>query len=176
MIKRFLAFLGMSLLLVSLSRAESAQQRSDFTEVSTGEGTLISSDGDKLPLNAVAVFLRQNGQAEIWLMTATKNVYAGGRWGASTSRTVALEITDDTEGCDATGCGTIFLQAGCMPVARLRMAISKSDGIRFEADFIATNVRSCLDFRAGFNDDRNSRGRSQSMPLVEARFPAAIRP
>lgn len=177
MIRRFTAtFFGLGLLLAGLSGAGTAQQLSDFAEVSSGEGTLISNNGDSLNINAIAVFLRRNGEAEIWLMTGRENVYAGGRWGASTSRTVALEITDDTEGCGASGCGTVFLQAGCMPVAGLRIVISRSDGLRFEADFVAKNAKPCLNLQqAGSPEDHSIPRRFDSVPFVHA-GPAAAGP
>ena len=144
--KRYpITFFGLGLLLLGLLSVAPAQQFTCLSEVATGEGTLTSDNGNNLRIKAVAVSLRENGNAEICLMTSRENVYAGGRWfrGMDTSRAISLEITDDTEGGCASGRGTVFLQQGCVPVAGLNMTVSKLDGTAFEADFLTDSSRPC---------------------------------
>jgi hypothetical protein len=139
------AFVRLCLLLVGLLGVGTARELTDLAEVATGSGTLRFNDRESIGIKAVVVLLRNNGEAEIWLITGEENVYAGGRWfrGCLASRSVDFEITDDTsDGC-ATGGGTVFLQEGCVPVARLRMTMSRLDGVSFEADFISKNPRPC---------------------------------
>lgn len=147
--KHAFTFFGLGLLLMTLLNVGAAQQVASFGEVASGEGTLTTGDGDKVKINAVAVFLRENGKAEVWLMTPGSNVYLGGRWfrGSDSSRLVDLEITDDTNGGCATGRGSVFLTDDCVPIAKLTltMTISRLDGTRFEADFITKNTRPCVD-------------------------------
>lgn len=134
-------FFGLCILLFALMSVTGAQQLSGLAEVATGEGTLTSSNGTRDSIKAVAVFLRENGEAEIWLMTNNENVYAGGRWsrGGFEGQSVDLEITDDTQGRCVTGCGTVILQQACVPLARLTMSLATLDGASYEVDF-ATNA------------------------------------
>jgi hypothetical protein len=143
--KHAFTFFGLGLLLMALFNVGAAQQVASFGEVASGEGTLTTGDGDKLKINAVAVFLRENGKAEVWLMTPGSNVYLGGRWFRGSDSMVDLEITDDTNGGCASGSGSVFLTDDCVPIAKLTMTISRLDGTRFEADFITKNTRPCLD-------------------------------
>lgn len=146
MIKRLtFTFFGLGLLLVSLFDLGAAQQQvNDLAEVATGEGNLTWTSGEKLQINSVVVFLRRDGEAEIWLLTDKHNVYAGGRWfhNGSGNQAVDLAITDDTQGGRAIGCATVFLKQGCVPIAGLRMT-GTLGGITFAADFVAKNARPC---------------------------------
>ncbi|HSE39061.1 MAG TPA: hypothetical protein VLG74_17290 [Blastocatellia bacterium] len=146
MIKRLtFPFFGLGLLLISLFDLGVAQQQvNDLAEVATGEGNLTWTGGEKLQINSVVVFLRRDGEAEIWLLTDKQNVYAGGRWfhNGSGNRAVDLAITDDTQGGCAIGCATVFLRQGCVPIAGLRMT-GTTAGITFAADFVAKNPRPC---------------------------------
>jgi hypothetical protein len=141
-----ITFFALGLLLISLFDSGAAQQQLNIlAEVATGEGNLTFNSGEKLQINSVAVFLRKDGEAEIWLLTDKQNVYAGGRWfrGTSGNRSVDLAITDDTQGGRAMGCGTVLLQEGCVPIAGVRMTMTSFDGITFAADFVAKNSRPC---------------------------------
>ena len=147
MSKRYsFAFFGLGILLLSSLIAAAAQKVGSLAEVATGEGTLVAANGTSTQINAVAVFLRENGEAEIWLMTAKENLYARGRWVRSTaaSRAFDLDITGDTQGGRASGCGTVFLQSGCVPVASLTLIVFRSDGTSYDAAFI-TSDSVCVD-------------------------------
>lgn len=132
------AFFGTGILLLGLLGAATAQKVSGLAEVATGEGTLVAENGASLQIKAVAVFLRENGEAEIRLMTTKENVSVGGRWirNASLSRAIDLDFTNDTQGGGASGCGTVFLQSGCVPVASLTMIVFRSDGTSYDVAFI----------------------------------------
>ncbi len=146
MIRRFtLIFLGLGLFLARLVDVEAVHQWPCMEEVATGEGTLELNNGDQLRIKAVAVFLRENGDAEVCLMTAKENFLAGGRWSGGTDASLAidLEITNDTEGGRATGTGTVFLQEGCVPIARITMGVIKPNGTKFSANFIEKKTRPC---------------------------------
>ena len=140
-------FFALSILLLGIMSVTGAKQLSGLAEVATGEGTLTSSSGARESIKAVAVFLRENGEAEIWLMTNNENVYAGGRWsrsrGSSEGRQVDLEITDDTDGRSVAGCGTLILQEACVPLARLTMSMSSLDGTSLEANFKTNSNLRC---------------------------------
>ncbi|HMG37465.1 MAG TPA: hypothetical protein VKM94_26410 [Blastocatellia bacterium] len=126
--------------------AQATVQDSPYlAEVATGEGTITVDNDQRLTINAVAVFLEQNGEAEIWLMTGKQNVYAGGRWAHSSCSTPAIQLSilDDTEGNRASGQGTIVIQGGCVPVARVQMTVTRMDGTTFVADFVGTDPQSC---------------------------------
>ncbi len=140
-----ITFFGLGLLLIGLLVVGAAQHISGLAEVATGEGTLTSDNGENLRIKAVAVFLRENGDAEVRIMTSRENVYAGGRWfhGADGRRAVRLEITNDTEGRCASGHGTVFLQGGCVPVAGLNVTVFRLDGTTFEAKFLTKLSQPC---------------------------------
>jgi hypothetical protein len=144
--KRFtFTFFALGLLLISLFDLGVAQQQvNDLAEVATGEGNLTWTSGEKLQIHSVVVFLRRDGEAEIWLLTNKQNVYAGGRWFHSGigDRAVDLAITDDTQGGRAAGCATVFLKEGCVPIAGLRMT-GTLGGITYTADFVAKNLIPC---------------------------------
>lgn len=144
--KRFtITFFGLGLLLIGFLGMGAAHEISGMAEVATGEGVLISENGENVRIKAVAVFLRENGEAEICLMTSRENVYAGGRWfrGSDTSQAIRLDITDDTEGGCVSGRGTLWLQDACVPIARLSMTVSRLDGTKFEAEFLTKLSRPC---------------------------------
>jgi hypothetical protein len=138
-------FFVLGLLLIGLLSVSRAQETFGLAEVATGAGTLRLPNHQTVGINAVAVFLRENGQAEIWLMTPKQNLYAGGRWsrGSPTSGVVNVELTDDTEGGCISGCGTILLQDECVPISRLTLSVSRMDGSWFEAQFVTINARPC---------------------------------
>jgi hypothetical protein len=140
-----ITFFGLGLFLIGFLVVGAARQIGGLAEVATGEGTLTSDNGENLRIKAVAVFLRENGDAEICIMTSRENVYAGGRWfhGADRRRAVRLEITNDTEGRCASGHGTLFLQGGCVPVAGLNVTMLRLDGTTFEAEFITKLSQPC---------------------------------
>jgi hypothetical protein len=140
MTKRFVfSFFGLGLLLTGLVQLGTAQKLTDLAEVATGAGTITFDKGECIQINAVAVFLRENGEAEIWLITPRENVYAGGRWnrGDDLRSEIFLEFTDDTRGGCSSGSGIVRLQRGLVPVATLRMRVSRPDGSSYEASFIA---------------------------------------
>jgi len=138
-----IAFIALSLLIGS-SRVTTAQQVTSLAQVITGEGTVELDNGDQLRINAVAVFLRANGEAQIWLMTCKNNFYAGGRWlESSVSHAINLEITDDTEDGGATGSATVVLKRGCAPIAGLTMTMSRKDGTSLAADFMTVTNSIC---------------------------------
>jgi hypothetical protein len=147
--QKAIAILGLGLLLACVPSI-AAQHIGGLSEVATGEGTLISNRGEKSLLKAVAVFLRENGEAEIWLMTGNQNYYIAGRWldHDLPSRTIDFEITRDTEGACATGCGAVLLQDGCVPLARLTFVLTKPDGCQLEAEFSAKSSKRCSPHRA----------------------------
>ena len=136
---------GVVLLLVGLLQVGRAQRLTSLAEVATGEGTLTLTNGKRLRITAVAVFLHDSGKAEVRLITERESVNAGGHWlrESEAGRKISLEITDDTEGGCATGWATVFLQEGCVPVARLTIAVSRLDGTTFEADFLEKKSRPC---------------------------------
>ena len=144
---RRLAFsiFGVVLLLVGSLRPGRAQHLTSLAEVATGEGTLTLTNGKRLRITAVAVFLHENGKAEVRLITERESVNAGGRWSrdSDAGRKISLAITDDTEGGCASGWGTVFLQEGCVPVATLAIAVSRLDGTTFEAYFLEKKSRPC---------------------------------
>ena len=135
------AFFGAGVLLLGLLSAASAQQVNGLAEVATGEGTLVVENGPSMQIKAVAVFLRENGEAEILLMTAKENVHVGGRWvrNPSVRGAIDLDVTNDTQGGHASGCGTVFLQNGCVPVANLTITVFKADGTSYDAAFITSD-------------------------------------
>lgn len=141
MSNRYSFAFGTGLLLLGLLNAAGAQQVNSLAEVATGEGTLVVGNGPSMQIKAVAVFLRENGEAEILLMTTKENVHVGGRWirNASVKGAIDLDVTSDTEGRGASGCGTVFLQDGCVPVANLTITVFKADGTSYDAAFITSD-------------------------------------
>lgn len=146
MIKRSaITFFGLGLFLMGFLAVGGARHVNELAEVSTGEGTLTSDNGESLRIKAIAVFLRESGEAEICLMTSKENFYVGGRWSQdlTSKQSIRLNITDYADGGCAVGSGTVYIQEGCVPVAGLSMTVSKLDGTTLEAEFVAVSTRPC---------------------------------
>ena len=139
------SFFGAGLLLISLLHLGRAQRSTGFAEVATGVGTLTLTEGERLRINAVVVFLHDNGEAQVRLIAERTSMSAGGRWfgDGDASKRIVLEITNDTEGGCVTGDAVVLLQEGCVPVASLTMSVSRPDGTAWTADFIEKKTRPC---------------------------------
>ena len=139
------SFFGAGLLLISLLHVGRAQRSTSFAEVATGVGTLTLTGGERLRINAVVVFLRDNGEAEVCLIAERTSMSVGGRWfgDGGVSKRIVLEITNDTEGGCVTGDAVVLLQEGCVPVASLTISVSRLDGTTWTADFTEKKTRPC---------------------------------
>lgn len=129
--------IGLAIVLLNLNDAHAAEQPISLAELAFGEGTLESSDGARGTINAVAVFLRENSHAEIWLLMPTENIYVGGRWQKEpgSRHSVVFEITNDTNGGSAEGSGILFLRNHGVPISRLTMVIFNPGGTMLRANF-----------------------------------------
>lgn len=138
-------FFGLCFLLMVFIGSGAAQQFTCLAELATGEGTLEADNGNRVNIKAVAVFLQEDGEAEVCLMTSRENVYASGRWsrGVDAGRVIDLEITNDSTGGCVSGTGKVFLQTGCVPIGRVTMSFFRSDGTKFNVDFVEKRSRPC---------------------------------
>ena len=139
-----LVILGVALL-AWLPAPAATQKLTSLTATAKGQGTITVSDAGtpdrKRPLSSVVVTLRENGDAEIVVVTDMQ-LFARGRWTkpASLSQGIALKITGGTVAGNAKGSGKLFLRADGKTIDKLNFEAKSSARSKVTVDFVADNT------------------------------------
>jgi hypothetical protein len=133
-------------LLAWLPTPASTQKINSLTATAKGQGTITVTDPGaperKRPLYSVVVTLRENGDAEIIVVTDMQ-LFARGRWTkpADLSQGIALKITGGTVAGNAKGSGKLFLRPDGKTIDKLNFeAKSSNDRSKVTVDFVADNT------------------------------------
>lgn len=132
-------------LLAWLPMPASTQKLKSLTASAKGQGTLTvtdpGADERKRQLSSVVVTLRENGDAEIVIVTDMQ-LFARGRWTkpADLSQGIALKITGGTVAGNAKGTGKLFLRADGKTIDKLNFEATSSARSKVTVDFVADNT------------------------------------
>lgn len=132
-------------LLVWLPAPSSTQKINSLTATAKGQGTITVTDPGaperKRPLNSVVVTLRENGDAEIVVITDMQ-LFARGRWTkpADLSQGIALKITGGTVANNAKGSGKLFLRPDGKTIDKLNFEAKSNARSKVTVDFVADNT------------------------------------
>jgi hypothetical protein len=128
--------LALLICLVTAVAAE-AQRITSLTATAKGQGMLTVSGVDKHKINAVYINLKENGDAEITLVTDMQ-LAAQGQWSATDDPSkVTLKITGGVVDGSATGTGTLFLRTDGKSIDRLSIQAKSADGSNISVEFVA---------------------------------------
>ncbi|HEU4432446.1 MAG TPA: hypothetical protein VFR51_03565 [Pyrinomonadaceae bacterium] len=118
------------------------QKLTSLTASAKGEGTItVTNPGveeRKRPLYSVVVTLRQNGDAEIVVITDMQLV-ARGRWTkpADLSQGIALKITGGTVANNAKGSGKLYLRPDGKTIDKLNFDATSTARSKVTVSFVA---------------------------------------
>ena len=129
-------------LLVWMPAPASTQKLTSLTASAKGQGTITVSDPGsaekKRPLHSIVVTLRENGDAEIVVVTDMQ-LFARGRWTkpADLSQGIALKITGGTVAGNAKGNGKLFLRPDGKTIDKLNFEAKSNARSKVTVDFVA---------------------------------------
>jgi hypothetical protein len=132
-------------LLAWLPMPASTQKLKSLTATAKGQGTLTVTDPGaaerKRQLSSVVVTLRENGDAEIVIVTDMQ-LFARGRWTkpVDLSQGIALKITGGTVAGNAKGTGKLFLRADGKTIDKLNFEATSSARSKVTVDFVADDT------------------------------------
>ena len=118
------------------------QPLKSLTATAKGQGTITVSDPGvaerKRPLNSVVVTLRENGDAEIVVITDMQ-LFARGRWtkSADLSQGINLKITGGTVANNAKGSGKLFLRSDGKSIDKLNFEAKSNARSKVTVNFVA---------------------------------------
>jgi hypothetical protein len=143
--KLLAGFILLVALLAWLPRPAATQKLTSLTATAKGQGTItVTSPGaedSKRPLYSVVVTLRENGDAEIIVITDMQ-LMAQGRWTkpADLSKGIALKITGGTVTNNAKGSGKLFLKPDGKTIDKLNFDAKSNGRSKVTVDFVADNT------------------------------------
>jgi hypothetical protein len=118
------------------------QKITSLTATAKGQGTITVSDPGvevrKRPLYSVVVTLRENGDAEIVVVTDMQ-LMARGKWTqpSDLSQGIALKITGGTVANNAKGTGKLFLRPDGKTIDKLNFEATSTARSKVTVDFVA---------------------------------------
>jgi hypothetical protein len=131
-------------LLAWLPAPAATQKLTSLTATAKGQGTITVSESGvedrKRPLHSVVVTLRENGDAEIVVITDMQ-LFARGRWTkpADLSQGIALKITGGTVAGNAKGTGKLFLRPDGKTIDKLNFEAKSTARSKVTVEFVAEN-------------------------------------
>lgn len=129
-------------LLTWMPSPAATQKLTSLTATAKGQGSITVTDPGaaerKRPLYSVVVTLRENGDAEIVVVTDMQ-LMARGRWTKPTDLTqgIALKITGGTVANNAKGKGKLFLRPDGKTIDKLNFEATSSARSKVTVDFVA---------------------------------------
>jgi len=132
-------------LLAWLPAPAATQKLTSLTATAKGQGTItVTNPGveeRKRPLHSVVVTLRENGEAEIVVITDMQ-LMAQGRWTKPTdlSKGISLKITGGTVTNNAKGSGKLFLKPDGKTIDKLNFEAKSTARSKVTVDFVADNT------------------------------------
>ena len=129
-------------LLASVPAPAQTQKITSLTATAKGQGTITVSDPGvevrKRPLYSVVVTLRENGDAEIVVVTDMQ-LMARGKWTkpSDLSQGIALKITGGTVANNAKGTGKLFLRPDGKTIDKLNFEATSTARSKVTVDFVA---------------------------------------
>jgi hypothetical protein len=139
LLRVFIVIVG---LLACLPAPAATQKLNSLTATAKGQGTITVTDPGveerKRPLHSVVVTLRENGEAEIVIVTDMQ-LMAQGRWTkpADRSQGIALKITGGTVAGNAKGSGKLFLREDGKTIDKLNFEVKSNARSKVTVDFVA---------------------------------------
>jgi len=130
--------------LVWLPGTAQSQKLTSLNASAKGQGTITVTDPGveqrKRPLHSVVVTLRENGDAEIVVVTDMQ-LFARGRWTKpdDLSQGIALKITGGTVAGNAKGTGKLFLKPDAKTIDKLNFEVTSTARSKVTVDFVAEN-------------------------------------
>jgi len=116
-----------------------AQKITSFNGTAKGQGTVTVGDVDKHKIYAVAINLKENGEAEITLFTDLQ-LTGQARWSLAKDlgEGINLKITGGVVEGNATGTGKLFLSKDGKSIAKLNIQAQTGTGGKVIVQFVAT--------------------------------------
>lgn len=142
LLQGFVLLVGIAALLASMPAPAATQKVDSLTATAKGQGTITVTDPGaperKRPLYSVVVTLRENGEAEIVVVTDMQ-LMARGRWTKPTdlSQGIDLKITGGTVANNAKGKGKLFLREDGKTIDKLNFEATSSARSKVTVDFVA---------------------------------------
>lgn len=121
------------------------QKLTSLTATAKGQGTItVTNPGveeRKRPLHSVVVTLRENGEAEIVVITDMQ-LMAQGRWTkpSDLSQGINLKITGGTVANNAKGTGKLFLKPDGKTIDKLNFEVKSQGRSKVTVEFVAENA------------------------------------
>lgn len=121
------------------------QKLTSLTATAKGQGTItVTNPGveeRKRPLHSVVVTLRENGEAEIVVITDMQ-LMAQGRWTkpSDLSQGINLKITGGTVANNAKGTGKLFLKPDGKTIDKLNFEVKSQARSKVTVEFVAENA------------------------------------
>ena len=115
-----------------------AQRITSLLASAKGQGTLTVANAEKRKINAVVVNLKENGVAEITILTDLQ-LTASGKWTADddSSKGIALKITGGIVTGNAAGEGTLFLRSDGKSIDKLYIQAKSGTAGEVTVEFVA---------------------------------------
>lgn len=143
--KLLTGFILLVALLGWLPATAATQKLTSLTATAKGQGTItVTNPGveeRKRPLHSVVVTLRENGEAEIVVITDMQ-LMAQGRWTkpSDLSQGINLKITGGTVANNAKGTGKLFLKPDGKTIDKLNFEVKSQARSKVTVEFVAENA------------------------------------
>lgn len=143
--KLLTGFILLVALLAWLPATAAIQKLTSLTATAKGQGTItVTNPGveeRKRPLHSVVVTLRENGEAEIVVITDMQ-LMAQGRWTkpSDLSQGINLKITGGTVANNAKGTGKLFLKPDGKTIDKLNFEVKSQARSKVTVEFVAENA------------------------------------
>ncbi len=143
--KLLTGFILLVALLGWLPATAAIQKLTSLTATAKGQGTItVTNPGveeRKRPLHSVVVTLRENGEAEIVVITDMQ-LMAQGRWTkpSDLSQGINLKITGGTVANNAKGTGKLFLKPDGKTIDKLNFEVKSQARSKVTVEFVAENA------------------------------------
>lgn len=143
--KLLTGFILLVALLAWLPATAAIQKLTSLTATAKGQGTItVTNPGveeRKRPLHSVVVTLRENGEAEIVVITDMQ-LMAQGRWTkpSDLSQGINLKITGGTVANNAKGTGKLFLKPDGKTIDKLNFEVKSQGRSKVTVEFVAENA------------------------------------
>ncbi len=143
--KLLAGFIFLVALLAWLPAPAATQKLTSLTATAKGQGTItVTNPGveeRKRPLHSVVVTLRENGEAEIVIVTDMQ-LMAQGRWTrpSDLSQGINLKITGGTVAGNAKGTGKLFLKPDGKTIDKLNFEAKSQARSKVTVEFVAENA------------------------------------
>lgn len=143
--KLLTGFILLVALLAWLPAPAATQKLTSLTATAKGQGTItVTNPGveeRKRPLHSVVVTLRENGEAEIVVVTDMQ-LMAQGRWTkpSDLSQGINLKITGGTVANNAKGTGKLFLKPDGKTIDKLNFEAKSQARSKVTVEFVAEDA------------------------------------